>query len=467
MLTRIEIDGFKSFSNFGLDISPFLVILGPNASGKSNLFDAIQQLRWLVGKPSLFDAFAEARGELGELFRRRGDGSQVPRMSFAVEVLLDPSVADQFGAEVEINHTRLRYELTIEQRGDSDGFVRPFVVKESAIPLRAADDRWVKSHRASQAFRRAHLFYKRQTPLLETVQITETGRSLFKLAQEGRQGRKRELSADAAEATVLSSITSAADFPLLYALRKEIESWRFLQLDPASLRMPSSWQQRGEQLDPSGANLAKVLRRIERRTAGEGYSALDDMAADLTQVIRGFSEVTVEENKAKEQWEVYLTTRDEGKVSARVASDGTLRVLALLATLYDPDYRGLVCFEEPENGIYPQRLRDLVGHLRELVTDPAASELDDGEPLSQLIMSSHSPLLLLTLQKEDIVVMDWVTRPERHNESVRSRVTRVRHLLPDEQHELPLGLVGTVVSEQERRAYPAIYADEARQLLEA
>lgn len=39
MLTRIEIDGFKTFHNFSLDLSPFLVIVGQNASGKSNLFD--------------------------------------------------------------------------------------------------------------------------------------------------------------------------------------------------------------------------------------------------------------------------------------------------------------------------------------------------------------------------------------------------------------------------------------------
>ena len=37
MLTRIEIDGFKTFEGFGIDLNPFMVILGPNASGKSNL----------------------------------------------------------------------------------------------------------------------------------------------------------------------------------------------------------------------------------------------------------------------------------------------------------------------------------------------------------------------------------------------------------------------------------------------
>ena len=49
MLTRIEIDGFKTFEGFGMNLGPFLVILGPNASGKSNLFDAIRLLSHLAG----------------------------------------------------------------------------------------------------------------------------------------------------------------------------------------------------------------------------------------------------------------------------------------------------------------------------------------------------------------------------------------------------------------------------------
>ena len=44
MLTRIEISGFKSYVDLALDLPPFMVVLGPNASGKSNLFDAIRLL---------------------------------------------------------------------------------------------------------------------------------------------------------------------------------------------------------------------------------------------------------------------------------------------------------------------------------------------------------------------------------------------------------------------------------------
>ena len=48
MLTRIEIDGFKSFENFGLNLNPLTAVVGPNASGKSNLFDALRFLSLLV-----------------------------------------------------------------------------------------------------------------------------------------------------------------------------------------------------------------------------------------------------------------------------------------------------------------------------------------------------------------------------------------------------------------------------------
>lgn len=64
MLTRIEIDGFKSFRNFELDIPPFLVIIGRNAAGKSNLFDAIQLLSRLAGEPVL-EAAQHMRGRRG------------------------------------------------------------------------------------------------------------------------------------------------------------------------------------------------------------------------------------------------------------------------------------------------------------------------------------------------------------------------------------------------------------------
>lgn len=117
MLTRIEVDGFKTFEGFGLEVGPFVVVLGPNASGKSNLFDAVRLLSHLAGTDHR-TAVKGLRGEPHELFRRQTDGSPGTRMTFAVEVLLDPEVRDPWGATVQIAHSRVRYEVEIARRED-------------------------------------------------------------------------------------------------------------------------------------------------------------------------------------------------------------------------------------------------------------------------------------------------------------------------------------------------------------
>ncbi len=67
MLTRIEIDGFKSFQDFSMDFGSFTVILGQNASGKSNLFDAIRLLSRLAAENSVAAAFSGVRGSIGKV----------------------------------------------------------------------------------------------------------------------------------------------------------------------------------------------------------------------------------------------------------------------------------------------------------------------------------------------------------------------------------------------------------------
>ncbi|GAA3005066.1 AAA family ATPase [Streptosporangium longisporum] len=88
MITRIEIDGFKSFLNFDLDVPPFLVLVGPNASGKSNLFDAVAFVAAEIeGAGGLFGA---TRGLPGDQFHRVAQGSAVPGFVVSVEAMVAP-----------------------------------------------------------------------------------------------------------------------------------------------------------------------------------------------------------------------------------------------------------------------------------------------------------------------------------------------------------------------------------------
>ena len=95
MLTRIEIDGFKTFEDFSLDLVPLTAIVGPNASGKSNSFDALRFLS-LLAQFDIRTAMQGLRGEPEELFRQSPAG-MADCMSFALEVLLTRSGVDAFG----------------------------------------------------------------------------------------------------------------------------------------------------------------------------------------------------------------------------------------------------------------------------------------------------------------------------------------------------------------------------------
>ncbi|MBB5828293.1 AAA family ATPase [Micromonospora carbonacea] len=452
MLTRIEIDGFKSFREFSLDIPPFLVIIGRNAAGKSNLFDAIQFLSRLAGDPVL-EAAQHMRGDVVDLFHKHTDGTVVGEMSFAVEVLLGRSVTDAFGDTAEVNHSRLRYELRIELRSTgTSGMQRPYVIHEAVRRIRRTDDKWMDDRFAIEQRKRLAAYRPGADPL--ETERDDQGRPVFSIRQQGNQGRKRRLPATAATATVLSSLATATDFPLLYALKREMQSWRLLHLDPSALRTPDSYDD-PDSLAANGGHLANTLRRLadETGSAERLEGVLNDLSADLAAVIPGVVRVRLAEDDSRRQRQVEVVTREEAPFSARVASDGTLRAIALLAALYDPRGAGLICFEEPENGIFPQRLAQFVRYLRSLV-DRALSAGAGDIALTQLVLSSHSPAILRALEpvqasrRADAVFMDVVSRVQRGRPG--SRVSRWRWIAGAQQMTIDDGLdVGSVVSPRE------------------
>ena len=430
MLTRIEIDGFKTFERFHLDLGPFLVILGPNACGKSNLFDAMRLLSTLTTL-DLRSAVQQMRGEPYELFRRAGDGRAGQKMAFAVEVLLEPRVRDPWGAEVELRSTRLRYELTIELRQER-GVERLFVTHEAVRPILKKDDHLdrLPGYEVSPRFLKTFAKYHRRSPFLETD--VSGPRPILEIHNDGVQGRNSHRPADAAEATVLSSITSA-EYRHLYALREEMRSWCFLQLNPTVMRRASSTVA-PEYLEADGNNLATVLARIRALTTTDDRpkGVIADIAADLASLIPSVKALEIKEDIPNREFYLEILQKDGIRFSSRVVSDGTLRVLALLTMLHDPRRRGLICLEEPENGVHPIRLKMLIARLEELSTDPASDQDATGEPLAQMLLNSHSPVVLSSLPLGRVVFADMVTAidPVTKQSSRRTRLRFVEDTLP-------------------------------------
>jgi len=287
MITRIEIDGFKSFKGFKMDFTPLTVIAGANASGKSNLFDAIQLLSRLA-EVDLRTAFGEQRGDASELFLKYNDTISANEISFAVEMLVDRKVKDNWGREDELKYTRLRYELKIARKVNEKGFEDLFVTFESLVNLKHQDDRWIKiiDKENREQWRPKVITGKRGTAYI-TTKADSNGYLSFVVPQDGKTGNKRQFSTEGAKQTVLSSFVTV-DFKHILAAREEMRSWKFLQFNPEDLREPTRIEPNiSDVISHSGKNLAAALFRIKQN---DEYSLIE-ISRTLNKFLPEFTEV--------------------------------------------------------------------------------------------------------------------------------------------------------------------------------
>lgn len=393
MITKIEINGFKSFSNFEMEFSPLTVIAGTNASGKSNLFDALNLLSNL-SKNDLRTAFAnkQLRGEVSELFTKYTDDISASEMQFAVEMLVPREVKDNWGGVTEVKTPRLRYELVIAKRQNEQGFEELSVVHEQLLRIATDKDSWAKKYMKKRTnIWRSSVSGGSGKPYIYTE--IDRGYPTITIRQDGGHGRGRSVIASAVTQTVLGSINSV-DFPHIFAAQQEIASWNFMQLNPVVLREPTRYDANytGDTIGHSGENLAAALYRLYNEDA----YILEQIVMKLSSFLPGYTELEVKDDKANKQFVLNLKNSEGKSFSSRVLSEGTLRLLVLCVLLYDEKFQGLLCFEEPENGIHPYRIKAMVELLRLLSTDFE----DDDDLLRQVIVNTHSPVLLRCLKEE-------------------------------------------------------------------
>jgi predicted ATPase len=86
---------------------------------------------------------------------------------------------------------------------------------------------------------------------------------------------------------------------------------------------------------------------------------------------------------------------DGTEIAASQLSDGTLIVLAYLAVLYSPQPPSFLLIEEPENGIHPLRLREVVKILRDVVNE---------QDKTQVILTTHSPYVVDRFEPNEVTL---------------------------------------------------------------
>jgi predicted ATPase len=363
-----------------MEFAPLTVIAGANASGKSNLFDAMQLLTRVV-ETDLKTAFSEQRGDANELFTQFSQNEFSDEILFGIELLIDKSIKDKFGGRVLLKYTRLRYELKIKRITNERGLDDLVISSESLNPIRHDDDLWIKNYIPKKNI---EVWRPKVKTGKRGVAYIDTENDRINLRQDGKGGIKKEFSLNNINQSILS-IVNSVDFPHALGAKEEIRNWKFLQLNPEDLRRPSSYLAK-DNLTHTGQNLASTLYRIKVSDP----NAIKGIVRKLNALLPSIVDVDVLDDKVGKQFVVQIKTQDKREFTSRVLSEGTLRLLTLCVFLYDPSHNGLICFEEPENGIHPARIKMTAQLLKDLV-----SNFDDVDSeLRQIIVNTHSPVLV-------------------------------------------------------------------------
>jgi predicted ATPase len=407
MLTRLRVKGFKNLRDVDLSLGPFTCVAGPNGVGKSNLFDAITLLADLARRPVL-EAMLSVRGtngrmsELGRLFAS-ASGAQTPSIEFIADIIVPHEVRDDFDRTAAPGATFLEYSLKLcfdpaRAGGEKD----PIYIEHEELRAKSSSDAlkwlpfrpdsgWVAQHVKGPG--------KRTTPFIQTDRLGSDPGPTIKLFGDGKEkrGRPSGVPAHKSPQTVLCGV-NAITHPTALAARNEMRSWRLLQLEPSALRRPDELHG-VEHVSAIGEHLPAALARI-------GDHA--EITRRLSDLIPGVLAVQVLSDPVRQTRTLVVKLRDQQSYSASSLSDGTLRFLALAIMASDQEAKGLVCLEEPENGIHPQRIPAMLSLVRALADDDElhSASRNAGDSLRQVLINTHSPLVVELLPDDALLVAE-------------------------------------------------------------
>lgn len=443
MLTRIRLQGFKSFEDAEVRFGPFTCIAGANGVGKSNLFDAIQFLRDLTEFP-IIEAASRVRdpagktGDIRAIFMQ--GNNQPPDVHVEADFIVPNRIYDEFNREAFPAATFLRYALAFRYvAAAGKGAERIKLLKEELDYIQKGQATSKFGFPASLAFVNTAIENKRRGKgFISTT--NEGGNTTIRLHQEGGLGGGRPFRVPAAKSdrTIVGGITTN-DYPTVLAARREMQNWVLLQLEPSALRQPDAFSA-DSHLTSHGAHMAATLLRLGAET--EVSNRLADLLDDVGAVF-------VEKDESRRTYTLNVSGRDGVGHSARSLSDGTLRFLALAILAADPESGRLLCLEEPENGIHPSRIPAILELLRDMAVNTEnpvdryerisaigqdlANEVEPDDatrqmefpmeqegtagvdqtsrgdnPLRQVIINTHSPAVVSALDINDLLMAGLV-----------------------------------------------------------
>ncbi len=354
-IERLVVRNYRALRDVTLDdMTPMTVLLGPNGSGKSTVFDVFAFLSECFSE-GLRKAW-DSRGRFKELRSRDQDGP----------IVIEIQYRERPKAYL------ITYHLEIEEQSRGPVVRREFL-------------RWKRGHPAAPFHFLDYAYGKGVVIAGDEPEPTATRVS-------------RPLSAQ--DLLAVSTLGTLAENPRVIALRDFITGWHLSYLSADAARgNPEAGAE--ERLSPTGDNLPNVVQYLREQHPARLEQIFETLRRRVPRIEKVDAEVL-------RDGRLLLLVKDapfSTPVLSRFASDGTLKLLAYLTVLYDPEPPRLIGIEEPENYLHPRLLPEL------------AEECQQAGERTQLVVTTHSPYFISRLQPAEVRVLhreaDGYTRVRR------------------------------------------------------
>jgi predicted ATPase len=342
----LRVENYRALKKIEIkDITPLTVLLGPNGSGKTTVFDVFKFLSecFALGLRQAWDK----RNRFRELRTRGSTGPIVIELRYRETP----------------EHQPATYRLAVDEIDES-----PVVVEETL--------RWRRV-----ATNKPGAPYK--------ILSFQRGVGWVIAGPEPKpNGKKVKERLDEPDMLAVSTLGQLAKHPRVAALRRFISDWyvSYLSVDDAR-GVPEAGAQ--ERLTKTGDNLANVIQFLQERHPAELQRIFVRLGQRIPQLERVLSEPL-------RDGRLLLRIKDapfSDPILAKFASDGTLKMLAYLVVLHAPNPPQFVGIEEPENFLHPRLLLEL------------AEECRGATARSQLFVTTHSPFFVDGLRADELRVL--------------------------------------------------------------
>lgn len=402
-IKKIKISNFRSFDEVNLELGKFNVVIGANASGKSNIVQIFKFLRDLTNF-GLENAISMQGGV--EYFRNINIG---PSKHFSIEVtcdIHDHYLSAEKAPELEVYETTYKFVLEFRERGTN------FDITQDKLSQKCNFYRNIKRQRKTirEELGKGEIVASR----------IKNERSLILTPPEGVKVDPEDIFEISLTKRALDSVKimslktlfleSPRRFLIGSELKRQLGDISVYDFDPKLPKKAQAITGRVE-LEEDGRNLAVALKNIMR--SGNDRRKL----FNLLRAILPFVDDLSTETFADKSLMFKLREAYSGKrfLPASLISDGTINLTALIIALYFED-KPLKIIEEPERNIHPYLISKIANMMQE------ASEI------TQLICTTHNPEMIKHVDLNDILLI-------RRDKDGFSRISR-----PAEKEEIKVFL---------------------------